>query len=60
MKPGCDCRAVRHKGERYFRGLSQDYHWLGFTAVHESDSDIWFLEVMNPHLNVVKMWIRAD
>jgi len=48
-----------HNGE-YFRGLSQDYHWLGFTAVHESDSDIWFLEVMNPHLNVVKMWIRAD
>lgn len=48
-----------HKGE-HFRGFSQDYHWLGFTAVHKSDSEIWVLEVMNPHLNVVNMWIRAD
>ena len=43
----------------YYEGFTQEFHWLAFTLDNSSESDIWLLEITNPHLNGVKMWIRS-
>lgn len=45
--------------EHYY-GFTQVYHWVGFSIQNESDSDIWMFDVNNPHLNVVKMYVREE
>lgn len=40
-------------------GFTEEYHWVGFTAVNESDASIWLLEIMNPHINEIFMYMRA-
>ena len=46
-------------GEHYY-GFTQNYHWVGLTILNESDSNIWMFDINNPHINVVKMYVREE
>jgi signal transduction histidine kinase len=43
--------------EQHF-GFTQDFHWVGFTILLATSDDNWVLEVVNPHINNVQMYIR--
>ena len=40
-------------------GFTEEYHWVGFTAENKSDASIWLIEIENPHINEIFMYMRA-
>lgn len=39
-------------------GFTQDFHWVGFTLQSGSADNDWIIEVVNPHINNVQMYVR--
>lgn len=41
-------------------GFSTSFYWLGFTALNHSGSDMWVLEIENPHIDYVDVYVRSS
>lgn len=39
-------------------GFTTSFYWLGFTAINHSASDSWILEIENPHIDFVEVYVR--
>ncbi len=45
--------------EKHF-GFTQDFHWVGFSLQSGSADNDWIIEVVNPHINNVQMYVRKQ
>lgn len=42
------------------KGFTSDIHYAGVTFHNETNQELWFLEITNPHLNGLRMWVKEE
>lgn len=46
-----------HTGDHFY-GFVQEYIWAGFRLVNQHELNPWIIEVENPHLSYIEMYLR--